>query len=208
MTTKNPTTQSAPTDAQAGRLLNAEEKAVCEQVAAGDSLDSRRARALLAIDGGATQVEAGSQAGLTRGQMQYCLRTFRQQGLTIFPDAAPEPVAQPEPAPGPVSELDPTPAPEPEPVASDGGTETMVGKPRNKAGAKTGKGKKGARKKKKSGKKKKEGKKGRKSKSAKPSRKKDRKSKPGKSPRKKKRGKNDKHGAKKRNKKRKKKSKR
>jgi hypothetical protein len=199
MTTKNPTTQPAPADAQTGRLLGAEEKAVCERVAAGDSLNSRRARALLAIDGGATQVEASNQAGLTRGQMQYCLRIFRQQGLTIFPDAAPEPVAQTEPAPEFVSEPDPTPASEP--VASDGGTETMVGKPRNKAGAKTGKGKKGARKKKKSGKKKKEGKKGRKSKSAKSSRKKDRKPKPGKSSRKKKRGKNDKHGAKKRKKK-------
>ena len=187
MTTKNPTTQQAPTAAQTGQLLSAEQKAVCEQIAAGDSLDSRRARALLAIDGGATQVEAGRQAGLTRGQMQYCLRKFRQQGLTFFADAAPEPIPHPEPA----SEPAPTPALEPEPVAGDGGAERMVEKPRSKAGDKTGKGKKATRKKKKSGKKKKDGKKGRKSKSAKSSRKKDRKSK---SPRKKKKNKGAKKG--------------
>ncbi|MCP4166692.1 MAG: helix-turn-helix domain-containing protein [Chloroflexi bacterium] len=193
MAVKNPTAQQALTGAQPHRLLSAEENAICDQVAAGHSLDSQRARALLAIDGGATQVEASRQAGLTPGQMQYCLRKFRQQGLAIFPDAAPEPVSEP----------DPTPPSEPEPVASDGGAETMVEKPRNKAGDKTGKGKKATRKKKKSGKKK-NGKKGRKSRSAKSSRKKDRKPKSGKAPRKKEKSKSDKRG----NKKRKKKSKR
>ncbi len=197
MATKNPTAQKALTGAQPHRLLSVEERAVCDQVAAGDSLDGRRARALLAIDGGATQVEAGRQAGLTPGQGQYCLRKFRQQGLAIFPDAAPKPV------PEPVSEPDPTPSSEPEPVASDGGAEMMVEKPRGKAGHKTDKGKKATRKKKKSGKKKKDGKKGQKSKSANSSQKKKRKSKSGKSSRKKGKSKSDKRG----NKKRKKKSK-
>ncbi len=190
MATKNPTAQKTLIGAQPHRLLSVEERAVCDQVAAGDALDARRARTLLAIDGGATQVEAGRQAGLTPGQVQYCLRKFRQQGLAIFPDAAPEPV------PEPVSEPDPTPSSEPEPVASDGGAEMMVEKPRGKAGDKTDKGKKATRKKKKSGKKKKDGKKGQKSKFAKSSRKK------GKSKSKSK-SKSDKRG----NKKRKKKSK-
>ena len=209
MATKNPSTQPAPTGAQTGRLLNAEEKAVCEQVAAGATLDSRRAQALLAIDGGVTQIEAGRQAGLTRGQMQYSLRKFRQQGAAIFTDAAPEPVPETElePVPDPVSEPDLTPAPEPEPVASDGGAETMVEKARKKGGKKgkkkSGKKKKGGTKERKKGQKSKSAKsskkkKKRKSKPAKSSRKKDRKSKSGKSSKKKKKSKGAKKGSKKR----------
>ncbi len=123
MVTNNVTTRPVPNETQSGRLLDAEERAVCQRVALGDTLDSRRAQALLTADGGASQAKAGVQAGLTRNQVSYCLRKYRQQGLAMFPDAALDAV-QPEPAP--------------EPTASADGEETMVEKP----GKKSAKGKK------------------------------------------------------------------
>ena len=46
---------------------------------------SQRARALLALDGGATQIEAGQISGLTKGQVRYWLAKFREIRLSIFP---------------------------------------------------------------------------------------------------------------------------
>ena len=137
MATKNLDTQPVPNETQSDRLLDAEESAVCQRVALGDTLDSRRAQAMLAVDGGASQAKAGVQAGLTRNQVSYCLRKFRQQGLAMFPDAALD-AMQPEPAP--------------EPVASADGEETMVEKPGKKSakGKKSKKGKKVKKDKKKS----------------------------------------------------------
>ena len=89
---------------------------MCEQFASGDGLDNRRAQALLALDAGATQAEAGAQAGLTRYQVKYCLNRFRQKGLAMFPEVASEPV------------------PEPEPIASAAEAETIVEKPGKKTG--------------------------------------------------------------------------
>jgi hypothetical protein len=128
---------------QEDSLLSAEQRAVCEQVAAGDTLDSRRAQALLAIDDDATQAEAGRLAGLTPGQVKYCLHRFRQLGLDMFSGVTLDVIQ---------TELDPIPDPvsEPDLAASVGGTETVVEKPGNKAGNKTAKGKKGKKKTKKS----------------------------------------------------------
>ena len=68
-------------------LLTSEERVVCEQVAAtGEAPHSQRAQALLALDGGASQPEAGQQSGLTVGQVRYCVGKFRQQRLNFFPD--------------------------------------------------------------------------------------------------------------------------
>lgn len=54
------------------RLLNPEERTILSHIASQESLYSQRAKALLIIDGGATQAEAGHQTGLTHGQVRYC----------------------------------------------------------------------------------------------------------------------------------------
>jgi transposase-like protein len=71
----------------AGKLFNPEERAVCERVAAGEAPWSQRARALLALDEGVTQVEAAGRSGLTHGQVRYWLGKFRQDGFSIFPES-------------------------------------------------------------------------------------------------------------------------
>jgi hypothetical protein len=76
------------TNDQERSLLSSKERDVCEQVAAaGESPHNQRAQALLALDTGATQAEAGLQAGLTPGQVRYWLFKFRQERLGIFPDS-------------------------------------------------------------------------------------------------------------------------
>ncbi len=52
---------------QENTLLMPLERTVCEQIATGDTPHSRRAAALLALDQGATQVEAGERVGLSKG---------------------------------------------------------------------------------------------------------------------------------------------
>ena len=68
------------------RLLAADERSACVMLAKGDSLQSKRAQALLALDDGATQKEASEQTGLTPGQVQYWLKKFREGRMTVFPD--------------------------------------------------------------------------------------------------------------------------
>ena len=68
------------------QLLSSEEQAVLSQVAAKEPPHSQRAQALLAIDEGATQAEAGTQSGLTRNQVRYWLTKFRANRTAIFPD--------------------------------------------------------------------------------------------------------------------------
>ncbi len=67
------------------QLLTSGERAACQQIASGAAPHSQRATALLALDEGVTQAEAGQNAGLPRGQVQYWLNKFRQQRLAIFP---------------------------------------------------------------------------------------------------------------------------
>jgi hypothetical protein len=55
-------------------------------IATGNDLHGQRAIALLAIDDGATQVEAARQAGLSPGQVKYWLGKFRQVRMQIFPE--------------------------------------------------------------------------------------------------------------------------
>jgi len=156
MATKDVTASQDPLGTSTGWLLSPEQRTICEQIAAGESPDRRRAQALLAVDGGASQAEAGRRTGLTRNQVQYCLHKFRQDGVAIFAGVAPEaPTPEPDAAP--------------ESAAGAGGAETKVEKPGKKAGGKAAKNKKG---KKKREKKEKGGKKGRKSKSGKSSQKK------------------------------------
>lgn len=68
-------------------LLTLEERAICQWVSAtGETPHNQRANALLALDEGLSQTEAGERAGLTAGQVKYWLSKFRQQGMDIFPE--------------------------------------------------------------------------------------------------------------------------
>lgn len=68
------------------KLLSAQERQAFKMISAGEDLNGQRALALLAIDEGATQKEAGMRSGLTPGQVKYWLGRFRQLRLQIFPD--------------------------------------------------------------------------------------------------------------------------
>ena len=70
---------------QEGALLSEQERVAFKMISTGNDLHGQRAIALLAIDGGATQVEAARQAGLTPGQVKYWLGKFRQVRMEIFP---------------------------------------------------------------------------------------------------------------------------
>jgi hypothetical protein len=68
------------------KLLSPQERQTFKMISAGEDLNGQRALALLAIDEGATQKEAGMRSGLTPGQVKYWLGRFRQLRLQIFPD--------------------------------------------------------------------------------------------------------------------------
>lgn len=70
---------------QKGKLLSSQEREAFKMIAIGNDLHGQRATALLAIDEGVTQVEAGLRAGLTVGQVKYWLGKFRQVRMNIFP---------------------------------------------------------------------------------------------------------------------------
>lgn len=71
---------------KAGKLLDPQEREVLERVAVRRGLSGQRARALSAIDEGATQAEAAQDTGLTTGQIKYLLYKFRKRRLEIFPE--------------------------------------------------------------------------------------------------------------------------
>jgi hypothetical protein len=98
MKTEESTQERLEQKQTAGKLLNPEERDVCKQLTTGEVPWSQRAQAFLALDEGATQAEAGSQAGLTQGQVKYWLGRYREDGLSIFPVAELS-QTQPEPAP-------------------------------------------------------------------------------------------------------------
>ena len=69
-----------------GKLLSEQERVAFRMISTGNDLHGQRAVALLAVDEGATQVEAAQQAGLTPGQVKYWLGKFRQVRMEIFPE--------------------------------------------------------------------------------------------------------------------------
>jgi hypothetical protein len=71
-----------------GKLLSDQERLVFEQLAAGETSHSPWARALLAIDEGASRAEAAQRAGMTSRQVRYWLAKFRKTGVGIFPQQA------------------------------------------------------------------------------------------------------------------------
>ena len=83
MTTR---TKNQETSQKETRLLSSEERATFSQIASKEPPHNSRAQALLAIDEGATQADAGQQAGLTKGQVRYWLGKFRKDGTAIFPE--------------------------------------------------------------------------------------------------------------------------
>ena len=137
MTKDKTTTRELENGQTVGALLSSEERDVCEQVAAGDAPWSQRAQALLALDEGALQTEAGARAGLSRGQLQYWLDKFRQDGLSMFPEAV---LAQTAPEPAPASSEKPVEAPPKEPGDD---ADRPKGKKKSKGKGKSKKKKKG-----------------------------------------------------------------
>ena len=84
-------TASNAKQSAAQNLLEPQERAGCQQLAAGDPPHSQRAQALLALDQGASQAEAARSSGLSAGQVRYWLGRFRQRRMEIFPADALEP---------------------------------------------------------------------------------------------------------------------
>jgi len=85
-----------------GKLLKPHERNVCTDLLSAENPHNQRAQALLALDDGSTQKEAGLRSGLTLGQVRYSLRRFRKMGLEIFPSElidqkSPQPEIRPEP---------------------------------------------------------------------------------------------------------------
>lgn len=79
-------TTGIKTQEKGNRLLSYEERDILGEVATKDPPFSQRAQALLAIDEGATQAEAGRQSGLTIWQVRYWLTKFRKDKMSIFPE--------------------------------------------------------------------------------------------------------------------------
>ncbi|MDX1414824.1 MAG: helix-turn-helix domain-containing protein [Candidatus Promineifilaceae bacterium] len=67
-------------------LLRPEEQIALQKLAQQQDIEGQRAAALLAIDNGKTQRDAAQESGLSKGQVQYILRKFREQRLLAFPD--------------------------------------------------------------------------------------------------------------------------
>ncbi|HET89530.1 MAG TPA: CHAD domain-containing protein [Chloroflexi bacterium] len=94
---------SQPLDGQpAGELLTLDERRACERVAIRDDKYGRQARALLALDEGASQKTAGERAGRSDRTVRYWLAAFRARRLEVFPVSVLEEI----PVPTPVSQND------------------------------------------------------------------------------------------------------
>ena len=78
-------------DEDDGVLMAAAERAVHEAQASGDGARARRAQALLALDRGLSQVEAGRVAGLSDRRVRYWLARYRVEGTGIYDDEAVDP---------------------------------------------------------------------------------------------------------------------
>ncbi|MFZ5917939.1 MAG: CHAD domain-containing protein [Chloroflexota bacterium] len=96
-------------EAAGGRLFTPSERAICRRIAAREDRFARRAKALLALDEGTTQAQAGQRAGFSSRQVRRWLGRFRRDGLSLFPAALLE---RPE-AFSVQEEVRPSPEPEP-----------------------------------------------------------------------------------------------
>jgi len=80
-------------DADDGVLFTTAERGAHEARAAGEGARARRAQALLALDRGLSQVEAGRVAGLSDRRVRYWLARYRVEGTGIYDDEAVDPGA-------------------------------------------------------------------------------------------------------------------
>ena len=78
-------------DEDDGVLMAAAERLVHEAQASGEGARARRAQALLALDRGLSQVEAGRVAGLSDRRVRYWLARYRVEGTGIYDDEAVDP---------------------------------------------------------------------------------------------------------------------
>jgi CHAD domain-containing protein len=113
-------------------LLLPHELVVSRRIAELEDAYGRRARALLALHEGATQVEAGERAGFSSRWARHWLAEFRRERLGIFPGEAFEglwPAGAAEPAPAGAAEPAPAEAAEPAPAGARGVDEAVVAEP-------------------------------------------------------------------------------
>ncbi len=68
------------------KLLTTEERLACQLISIGDPPWSQRAQALLAIDDGASDEEAGIRCGLASSQVRYWVRRFHAERMGAFPE--------------------------------------------------------------------------------------------------------------------------
>jgi len=108
---------------QGAGLLLPHELVVSRRIAELEDAYGRRARALLALHEGATQVEAGAAAGFSSRWARHWLAEFRRERLGIFPGEAFEGLRPPEVAP---AEPAPAEAAEPTPAEDSGADGTAV----------------------------------------------------------------------------------
>jgi hypothetical protein len=66
------------------KLLTPHDVTRCKQLSESDYSDAARAKALLAIHYGETQMAAALSSGLTLGQVRYILSRYRQLGATAL----------------------------------------------------------------------------------------------------------------------------
>ncbi len=78
-------------DEDDGVLMAAAERKVHEAQASGAGARARRAQALLALDRGLSQVEAGRVAGLSDRRVRYWLARYRVEGTGIYDEEAVDP---------------------------------------------------------------------------------------------------------------------
>jgi len=105
-----------------GKLLTQEERKLCEKIAELNiMLVSQRAKALLLLNDGHTQIKSAELSSLTIGQLRYLLVLFKQKRTNLFPEhILPEPDDKEQEEPEtPLPEPLPEPEPEPEPEVAD-----------------------------------------------------------------------------------------
>jgi CHAD domain-containing protein len=85
-------------DEDDGVLMAAAERELHEAYASGEGARARRAQALLALDRGLSQVEAGRVAGLSDRRVRYWLARYRVEGAGIYDDEAVDPGTAAAPA--------------------------------------------------------------------------------------------------------------
>lgn len=78
-------------------LLRLPERERLQRIVHQENMYGRRARALLALDEGQTQVEAGAHAGMSERRVRHWLAEFRRRRLGIFPERVLKEARAPQP---------------------------------------------------------------------------------------------------------------